>query len=323
MQHRISHTSPAQWPPIKPGRFAERIRTDSPQGCAIALLGLPDDTGVKLNHGRPGAAEGPNAFRQALANYGANWDAAHQRALDVQVYDAGNVEPAAGAGEAALLETHARVERAVAELHQISLLPICIGGGHDLSLPAITALARHATNPVGGINLDAHLDVRQTVGSGMAFRRLSDSGHLEPKRFIEAGLGQFANDECDAKWLIERGAHLVFDNDLLNPQHSIEPRMIVEHWLSTATNHGTHPAFCSIDLDALNCAFAPGVSAINPLGLEVRHAVTLAAAAGANLQVRHFDIMELSPPHDQNGHTARIAALLFLSFLSGWKARTA
>jgi formimidoylglutamase len=323
MQHRISHTTPAAWPPIKPGRFAALLRTDSPRDCAIGLLGLPDDTGVKLNRGRPGAAEGPNAFREALANYGTNWDAAHRRALDVPVYDAGNVEPAAGAGEAALLETHARVERAIAELHQLGLLPICIGGGHDLSLPSITALAKHSASSIGGINLDAHLDVRQTVGSGMAFRRLINGDHLDPKRFIEIGLGHFANDQRDCEWLVEQGAQLVFDGEILNRQKLDDWHSSVEYWLSTATNHGAQAAFCSIDLDVLNGAFAPGVSAINPLGLEVCHAVTLAAAAGANSQVRHFDIMELSPTYDQDGRTARVAALLFLSFISGWKSRSA
>ena len=48
------------------GRFAGTIRHDSPDGCAIALLGLPDDTGVGLNNGRPGAKDGPAAFRAAL-----------------------------------------------------------------------------------------------------------------------------------------------------------------------------------------------------------------------------------------------------------------
>jgi len=56
----IPHTRPGKWPKaIPPGRMAAQLRRQSPEGCALALLGLPDDAGVKLNHGRPGAAGGP------------------------------------------------------------------------------------------------------------------------------------------------------------------------------------------------------------------------------------------------------------------------
>src|SRR5687767_8945741 len=64
----LPHTTPPSWPAdLPPTRFAAQIRTDSAEGCAIALLGLPDDLGVRLNGGRPGAAEGPTAFLAALA----------------------------------------------------------------------------------------------------------------------------------------------------------------------------------------------------------------------------------------------------------------
>jgi arginase family enzyme len=47
-------------------------------------------------------------------------------------------------------------------------------------------------------------------------------------------------------------------------------------------------------------------------------AVRLAEAAGRDARVGHFNIMELCPPHDPDGRTARVAALLFLSFIAGW-----
>src|SRR6185503_8188990 len=62
---KLPHVTPGRWPQLRPDRFAATIRTDSPDGCRVALLGLPDDTGVALLGGRPGAAEGPAAFRAA------------------------------------------------------------------------------------------------------------------------------------------------------------------------------------------------------------------------------------------------------------------
>jgi formimidoylglutamase len=311
----VPHARPAAWPLLRSGRFAATIRTDgAPALGDVALLGLPDDTGVRLNGGRPGAADGPRAFRAALATFGTTFDLAAGKAIDVRVFDAGDVEPAAGGTEAALAETHARVEAAALALHEAGCVTVGIGGGHDLTLPSVTAAARRRGRALGGVNLDAHLDVRERVGSGMPFRRLIEGGHLDPHAFVELGLGRFANDAGDVEWARAQGAWLVSAD-----QHAESPRppaLVLERALA-APGAG----FVSIDLDGLDGASAPGVSALNPCGLDVRDACRLAEAAGRDPRVVHFDIMELAPPHDLDGRTARTAALLFLTFVAGVAAR--
>jgi formimidoylglutamase len=277
------------------------------------LLGLPDDTGVKLNHGRPGAAQGPAAFRQALASFGTAWDGYCERPLNVQVFDAGDIQPARGVTEDALLETHARVERAVLEMHRLGLVPVCVGGGHDLTLPAVTALARYTGAAVGGISLDAHLDVRPEPGSGMAFRCLIEFRRLDPRKFAVVGLGRFSNEASHVRWLKNQGARLFFADSVLDGRFRVKPLKAVLTKVPAA--------FVSIDLDGIDSAAAPGVSALNPMGVTVRDAATLAQAAGADRRVRHFDLMELSPPHEPSGRTARVAAFLFLSFVAGFASR--
>ena len=309
---RVVHTLPATWPAPRPGRFAETISTTDPSGCRVALLGLPDETGIKLNFGRAGAAAGPAAFRAALASFGSSFDAAPGAALAVKVFDAGDVEPVLGA-EPELLQTHARVEAAARQLHQAGLIVVGIGGGHDLSLPAITALSRHVGVALGGINVDAHLDVRERVGSGMPFRKLIEGGFLDPRRFVELGLNRFANDEADVRWLQARGAEQVLVDEVLREGTRAADRLS----RVLAGGHG----FLSIDLDGLDSAVAPGVSAKNPLGLRVEHAADLAENAGLRPEVHHFDLMELCPTHDVDGRTARVAAYLCLAFLAGVSRR--
>jgi formiminoglutamase len=311
----IPHATPGHWPAIKSDRFAATIRHDSPDGCQLALVGLPDDTGIKLNGSRPGAAEGPRAFRAALANFGTSWDGLRSQSIPVKVFDAGDIEPAQGHDKLALLETHMRVENALIELHKMDMIPVCIGGGHDLTLPTVTALARHRGDAVGGINFDAHLDVRDRIGSGMAFRKLIEKKLLDPRRFVEVGLGRFVNDEPDLTWLTGKGATLVFADTLVD---SVLPTFKLFDVAFASSKTG----FVSIDLDGLDSSEAPGVSALNPLGLHVHHAAALAEAAGAAPAVGHFDIMELSPPHDSGERTARVAALLFLSFIAGFGNRS-
>lgn len=311
----IAYTRASSWPKLREGRFASCIQDHFADRCRLALLGLPDDTGVELNRGRPGARSGPGAFRQALASFGTRWDALTQSDLDVPIYDAGDVEPAPGDDEQALFETHRRVEAALLDLRQLGLMTVCVGGGHDLSLPALSAVSKHAGRALGGVNLDAHLDVREHVGSGMPFRRLIENGRLDPRHFVELGLGRFANDEGDLGWLQAKGARWVLASQVRQPEFSVEAEL--KRCL------GTGAAFVSIDLDGLDQSIAPGVSAPNPLGLALAPALDLAEAAGKTPEVLHFDVMELNPKVDPEQRTARVAALLFLHFVAGFRQRKA
>lgn len=310
------------WPDIAAGRFASAIRRDGTEGCHVAIIGLPDDTGIALNNGRIGAAHGPAAFRAAIARYGTAWDAHRRRAIDVRVADLGDVIPATPAdfgGDAtrAMHETHARITSALLGIHRAGLVPACIGGGHDLTFPAVRAAAQHTGAAVGGINVDPHLDVRDTPGSGMPFRSLIDGNHLDPKRFVEYGTARFANAREHVEWAAGRGATIATMDALREG-----------HWPARAAFGMAFPdrgsqGFVSIDMDSVDGSVAPGVSAVNPDGFDVRTVCSIAERAGAHAGVRHFDIMELSPPHDESGRTARIAALIFLSFLTGFAERSA
>jgi len=144
--------------------FAATIRSgEVPKTCEVALIGLSDDTGVRLNHGRPGAKDGPRAFREAPAKY----RVARPAEFDSpQVFDAGDVIPGAD-----IYETHDRITEAVSALLALNLLPIAVGGGHDLTYPFVRAVAQRYS-PLTGVYFDAHLDVRAEVCSGMAFRKI-------------------------------------------------------------------------------------------------------------------------------------------------------
>ncbi|MGP1272542.1 MAG: formimidoylglutamase [Phycisphaerales bacterium] len=286
----IPHVRRVEWPEPRPNSFATSIVGDDPKGCRVALLGIPDDTGVRLNHGQPGADKGPGAFRRALAKYGT----AHPEGITwPRVFDAGDIQPAFE-----LAETHRRVTEATEALLDLGLLPVAIGGGHDLTLPLARAVARRCDS-IGGIYLDAHLDVREGEGSGMAFRRLVlDEG---VNRLDVIGLDPLVNDHEHVRWFISHGGRI----DAIEPDGE---------W------PGTH-LFFSVDLDAIDASQAPGVSARNPSGMSAEAARVWARAAGRCDRVRCFDIMELCPANDESERTARLAAAVFLSFLAGVSGR--
>ena len=287
----IRFTQPAKWRAVAPGRFASTIRRDVPDGCAVALLGLPDDRGVKLNHGRTGAARGPAAFRAALASYGAAEPSSGPWPL---VFDAGDVRPGRS-----LDETHDRVTVATSALLERGLFPIAIGGGHDLTFPFVRAVAAKFPK-LAGIYFDAHLDVRETAGSGMAFRRLIEDCGV-PALHLH-GFRPFVNSREHFAWFQAHGG-------IRHPDGA-------KVALPRAKN-----LFVSFDLDVLDASCAPGVSALNPAGWSARKAAAWVRACGADERVRCFDLMELNPRFDPDARTARVAAHLFLSFLSGFVER--
>ncbi|HVU22832.1 MAG TPA: arginase family protein [Opitutus sp.] len=287
----IPHAKPFAWGRVAPAKFASFIRTERPDGCAVALLGLPDDTGVKLNNGRPGAAEGPAAFRAALARLGTGeptgvaWP---------RVFDAGDVVP----GDS-LEETHARVTAATGALLKTGLLPVAIGGGHDLTFPFVRAVAK-ATSTLTGIYFDAHLDVRETRGSGMSFRKLIEECGVQTLHLH--GFRPLVNSRAHVAWFAMHGGKVHREGERVRLPKG-------------------RKLFASFDLDVIDMAFAPAVSAANPVGWTPREAERWVRACGADRRVQCFDLMELCPRHDEGGRTARLAAHLFLTFLAGFAAR--
>lgn len=309
---KIPHCTPGVWPSDLPtSRFAAHVHQAMTTGCRVAILGLPDDTGVRLNSGRPGAAGGPRTFREALSRYGVstpdgfNWP---------KVFDAGDVTPAPGHGADAMLETHMRIREATTAILKLGLFPIAIGGGHDLTLPFVRAVVEHTCSAdeevFGGIYFDAHLDVRNTPGSGMAFRRLVEDHAVGP--LLIAGFNPLANAREFVRWFLDHDGEIA-DPDWtsqLSAEQGAPPA-----WLSPLAD--CDHLFCSFDLDCLDASQAPGVSAMNPDGLGVADAARAVFTVACDPRLRCLDFMEFSPAHDEGGRTGRVLAHLFLYALMG------
>ncbi|MBI1189579.1 MAG: hypothetical protein GC200_02715 [Tepidisphaera sp.] len=304
----LPHTIPGVWPASIPSsRFASLIRRELPDLAppgAVALLGLPDDLGVRLNNGRPGAALAPAALRDALARYavaspgGWSWP---------PTFDAGDITPAAGNDAASLDATHQRITAATRMLLERGYFPIAIGGGHDLTLPfaraAILHHRAHGRDVKGCVYFDAHLDVRPTHGSGMSFRRLIEDCAIS--RLYIHGFSDLANSAEHLTWFRQHGGITRDD-----PAGVAEGR-----WKPDC------PYIASFDLDVIDAAHIPGVSAINPAGWSVRDAARWVSRLARDPGCVCFDLMELSPPNDPTGRSARVAAHLLLTFLQGFSQR--
>jgi arginase len=79
-------------------------------------------------------------------------------------------------------------------------------------------------------------------------------------------------------------------------------------WLSGARPGAEGEIYLSLDLDALDPAFAPGVSHHEPGGLSVREVISLIQDIRG--EVVGADVVEYNPSRDVNGVTATVAAKL-------------
>lgn len=268
----------------------------------LALLGLPYDGGIPS---RPGARLGPGALRGALGSLGV-----FDGERDVpSIVDLGDLAlPSMNGGEA-----HVRMEEAARRLFAARAMPVFVGGDHGCTGSVIRGLA--AARPelrLALVTVDAHLDVREYeddawLSSGTPFRRALETSVLEGSRTAMIGIRRFANSRHYLEWARERGVR-IHDVDEVGTRGAAE----VAATALAAAGAEADAVYLSIDLDAADAAFAPGVSALGIGGLTTREMIDIVRVVAADPRLVGADIMELSPPFDQDSRTARLAARLLV-----------
>lgn len=299
-----------------PGRRPGDPRVGHLLGAAVddgaspraVIVGFPSDEGVRRNGGRPGAAAGPGALREAL--YGMTPDPGrHGRMVELLEHtrDLGDVRVS---GEVA--EDQERLARALGPHLADGAFGLVLGGGHETTYGHFLAQVEAGFAP-RILNWDAHPDVREPGDggphSGSPFRQalLHASGGCRGYRV--AGLLPHATAREHLDFLEEQGAGWRWRDDV--------DRRAVE------AEYGAldPPALVSFDLDALDAAFAPGVSAPAAGGMTPRIWLEAARRAGRTGAVRSVDVVELNPRFDVDGRTARLAAATVWRVLAGLSAR--
>ena len=277
------------------GALARRFHHAAGEG-SVALMGFACDAGVRRNKGRPGAAEAPAAIRGALANLPAP--------QGFGFADLGDVVVAGDALEAGQSEAAARIAVALSSHDRV----IVLGGGHETAFASWQGLRAAAPDArIGIINVDAHLDVRLPgaagPSSGTPFAQIRSA---DPARFDYLALG--IADEGNTQALFNRasdwGVGIVSDHALLADMAAADAAIAA---IIARNDH----IYLTIDLDVLSHTQAPGVSAPAARGLPlttVEHLLEQILHAGPKLRLA--DVVELCPPLDRDGMTAKTAAYL-------------
>jgi formiminoglutamase len=290
-----------------------KLGTDRP--ADIGIIGVPFDKAVSLGGGREGARLAPAKVREALKKYGTTFNIEQNIDIsDLNIVDFGDVVVTED-----IAETHEIITAAVDHLLTKGILPIVIGGGHDTSIGTVRALSESYSREIGGINIDAHFDVREIVDnritSGTPFRKLLDMELLKGENFVEMGAHDNLNSRTYYDYIMLKKVSVFTLSEVIAGIPTIMKKAL------KIAGSNTKSTFVSIDIDSVAQCFAPGSSAPDAWGFNPEQIRELAFLAGASEAIGLLDIVEINPKFDVDNRTARLGASIIISFLNGFKMR--
>jgi formiminoglutamase len=301
---------------------------------AVAIIGFPCDEGVRRNGGRVGAAQAPDRIRHWFYRltpgfYPLTRDRDPRlQALLARAHDFGNLQI-----DADLEAAQARLGEAVAACLAHDTLPIVLGGGHETAYGHFLGYAT-GQRTVSILNWDAHVDVRPLIDgrghSGSPFRQALEHPSGFCRSYAVAGLLPHAAATAHVDYLEGHGGQMIWRHELdaervadLYRKPLVERRRRDVERLAPGIvrepGAGSRELdlLVSFDIDAVDQAFAPGVSAPATGGLTPDLWLAAARGAGRSPWVRSIDIVEVNPSLDRDDQTARLAALTIWSWLLG------
>lgn len=251
----------------------------------VRLIGVPTDSHSSFLRG---SAKAPPAIRVALGSQHSN-NAAElglELGLDIDL----KLE-----GDLPLDESDAdfdRIRSAAFSAANSGSVPLFLGGDHMISYPIVAGLAQ-VHGPLNILHFDAHTDLYDDFGGDQLshaspFARIMERGLAQ--RLVQVGI-RTLNRHCREQ--VER-----FGVELVE----------MRHFAPNGVPLPMHPLYISVDMDALDPAFAPGVSHHEPGGLSVRE--LLAVLHRVEVPIVGADVVEYNPTRDINGLTAVVAAKL-------------
>jgi agmatinase len=252
----------------------------------LALLGIPFDANSSFLKGAAGA---PPVIRQAFHSDAFNsWaEAGIDIGARAAIFDAGDLEFTAT--EAAFDE----IEAAVSQLLDRGLAPISLGGDHSITYPILKAF-RNKYPRLNILHFDAHPDLYD---------------QLQGNRFSHASPFARIMEDRLADRLVQVGIRAMNAHQRAQAERFEVEVHEMKDWCGHLHLDFDAPLYITIDMDALDPAFAPGVSHHEPGGLSTRDVINLIHSVNAS-EIVGADIVEFNPTRDLVGMTAMACAKL-------------
>ena len=252
----------------------------------IALVGILSDANSSFKRG---AAAAPEFIRRALHSGSANLcsELGVDLAENSCFIDVGDRQVDNGP------ESFLAIEDDILEITERGALPLVLGGDHAITYPVLRAIKR-SYGAVSILHFDAHPDLYHDYEG-------NPYSHASPfARIMEEGL---------ASRLVQIGIRTLNQGQRKQAERfGVEIHEMRNLDVDSYVPDFEGPVYISCDIDALDPAFAPGVSHQEPGGFSVRG--LLGIVQRVPNRIVGADIVEFNPSCDVNDMTAMVAAKL-------------
>ena len=189
------------------------------------------------------------------------------------------------------------IDRSIGEILLKDERVLSLGGDHSITYPLIKAFTNKYKD-LTILHLDAHPDLyEQFEGNRFShacpFARIMEGGYA--KRLVQVGIRTM--NEHQREQAKRFGVEVIEMKD----------------WNAQLRFEFDGPVYISLDMDAIDPAFAPGVSHHEPGGFSTREILSILQNINAN--VVGADLVEFNPARDTSGITAMLAAKLYKELL--------
>lgn len=257
----------------------------------VVVTGIPLDENSSFLQG---AASAPNAIRDAYHSPSSNY--CTETGIELSQHNGwkDNGDLLLSPMPDAILQ----IEKGIQAQLSLGNKTLSLGGDHSITYPIVKAYSRHYPD-LNILHLDAHADLYHDFEG-------NPYSHASPfARIMEQGL---------AKRLVQAGIRTLTSHQ--KEQASLYGVEIIEmrNWSDSIQLSFDGPLYISLDLDALDPAFVPGVSHHEPGGFSVRQVLSIIQKVRGNIV--GADLVELNPSRDIQNITAMVAAKCFKELLA-------
>jgi len=274
---------------LDPGDFPDHLSAN------IAILGIKEDRNAINNSG---CALAPDYIRKYLYNL-------FPGAYEVKIADLGNIRQGFS-----IQDTFFAVSSVITGLLQDNIIPVLIGGSHDLTFANYQAYM-NLGQIINIVAIDSMFDIGKSEDEVNSQSYLSNIILHQPNylfNYANIGYQTYFTDQ-DALRLMKS---LMFDTYRLG---------IVRHNLEEAEPVIRNADIVSVDISSVRFSDAPGNGNATPNGFYGEEICQIVRYAGLSDKLTSIGFYEVNPKLDINGQTSHLVAQMIWYFIDGFYNR--
>jgi len=260
------------------------------------ICGVPFDGTSSF---RTGSRLAPQEMRAASYNFETYSSFFDIDLADVKIHDAGDLKVAT-----TIDETLEMISVTAEKYFRDAKIPIMLGGEHSLTFPFVNA-CKNKYPDLGFVVLDAHMDLRQEY-RGEKNSHACISRHIIEKvtqKYASVGIRSGNKEEYD--YVNENNIKVFSAEDVFSNG--------IENVIDDIRKEIKGPIYLSVDMDAIDPAYAPALGTPEPYGLtprDVREVISYLSP-----KIVGFDLVEIAPEYDSGG-TSILGAKIVRDFIA-------